>query len=79
MFGRVVGEGHAEPRGASLEHRGSRVLARRPAGVDDHREMRAVPSDKGKSLEVRNATSSLKELRVSVVAVETGGVYEVVS
>jgi hypothetical protein len=43
------------------------------------RKVRVEASDKGNSLEVKNATSSLKALRVSVVAVETGRVYEVVA
>jgi hypothetical protein len=43
------------------------------------RKVRVEASDRGKSLEVKNATSSLKGLRVSVAAVETGRVYEIVA
>jgi hypothetical protein len=79
VFGRVVGEVTLNPDELRWNIQDPEHW---PGGQPESmtiRRVRVVASDKGKSLEVKNATSSLRSLRVSVVTVETGGVYEVVA
>ncbi len=78
-FGRVVGEVTLNPEALRWNIEDPEHWPEGQPESMTTRKVRVVASDKSQSLEVKNATSSLKELRVTVVAVETGRVYEVVT
>jgi hypothetical protein len=79
VFGRLVGDVTLNPEAvfwgiADPEH----WPGPRPELMTT-RNVRIQPTDPNKTMEIRNPTSSLKDISVSVNTVETGKVYEVVA
>ena len=78
-FGRVVGDVQVNPEALRWDVEDPEHWPGDQPEAITTRKIRVETTDKGKSLEIKNATSSLKELSVSIMAVKTGRAYEVVA